>query len=238
MLCAVALAAFLVSACDDNCLSVCLKYPGCDGTCKTLYGINYTDPDHACARCEPKCLSACNIKGAGTCDRTCYAGYCLNLTTYQCSITVLHCTNCSNTNGSIPCTKCDTVYALASNGQCMACDPNCAVTCNVSDTCPYGSCKPKFVSAAVPNASPIVYTCAACDVNCNGNCSSPGTCDGPCLSGYVLSNVTKTCIACSRNCTGGCDISGAGFCDCPCAAGFTCSPAIGEPTKNACYPLV
>jgi hypothetical protein len=119
----------------------------------------------------------------------------------------------------------------------MQCDPNCATSCTDVGTCPNGSCNAQFVSAAVPSSSPTLYTCAACAANCAGNCSSPGTCDGPCAPEYFFDAiVTKTCIACSRNCTGGCANSGAGFCDCPCASGFTCWPAVGYPTKNACYP--
>jgi hypothetical protein len=239
--CGVALAAIflvtaIVSACDPNCLSPCIKYTGCDGTCKQLYGINFTDPAHPCAPCSRGCISPCNIKGAGTCDSKCGIGYCFIKANFSC-VAVAHCNNC--TNGTLPCSACAPGYRLVDE-QCIQCDKHCLYdNCTVSDSCSEPECVPGYMPVLSPS-TPSVYICAPCGKQCNGTCDEygAGTCDGPCEMGWALNDQTHQCAECSHNCTiAGCNDTGPGYCDCPCDPGFNCSSSATDPFhRNACYP--
>lgn len=200
----------IVSACDPNCATVCIQQTYCDGTCKPLWGVNYYAVGHPCGACEPLCLSACNIKGPGTCDKVCVTGYCVEKVTYHC-IVKEHCTNC--TNGYPICTSCESPY-FPYQGNCSLCCDNCTVGgCTIPGTCNKTKCvSPEFGWVLLPGSTTL-YCCGRCDPHCIGGCTTKGAgkCDAQCEAGYGL-NPTFNCVACDANCA------------VPCTDAYTCPP--------------
>jgi len=215
------------TACDVNCATVCVKYTGCDGVCKPLWGIIYSLASHPCGPCEPLCLSACNSGGNGTCDTTCQTGYCVNMTDHHCYVKP-HCLNCS-VSTSYNCTQCEAGY-IVYNTSCAKCADNCTVACTYPGSCPLGKCQsPQFGFVNITGTS--YYSCGPCDSNCVGGCTTRGAgkCDATCIPGWSP-NSTYICVQCDAKCNGSCSVKGAGKCDAKCVFGygvnasFNCQP--------------